>query len=296
MYRCGYAAIIGRPNVGKSTLLNRFIGQKIAITSHKPQTTRHSMLGIKTTDNAQILFVDTPGLHLRGESALNRTLNRVARGAFVGVDLILWVIEAGHWTPEDNLVLDVLDSITIPCIAVVNKIDQMQERKQLLPYIDTLAKRRTFAALIPVSARSSENLGQLEQLILGLLPRSAAIFPAEQISDRSQRFFAAELLREQLTRRYSQELPYQLSVTIETFSEEKNLFRIHAIVWVERDNQKAIIIGRDGQALKATASAARLEMERLFGSKVYLNVWVKVKEHWSNDITSLTHLGYEQAS
>lgn len=296
IHRCGYVAISGRPNVGKSTLLNRLLGQKLAITSHKPQTTRHSLLGIKTHNNAQILFVDTPGIHLRGDSVLNRSLNRIARNVLNDVHLVLWVLEAGVWTQEDALVFTALEGINVPCIAVINKIDQLPKREPLLPYLHTLSQRRAFQALVPISARRGTQLEVLEQEVLAVLPAGEAIFPEDQLSDRPQRFFAAEFLREQLTRRYAQELPYQVSVEIEHFQETPTLYRIGAIVWVERPAQKAIIIGCDGLALKATAQAARLEMERFFDCKVYLEVWVKVKEHWSSDANALAQLGYEISS
>jgi GTPase len=292
IHRCGYVAIVGRPNVGKSTLLNRLVGQKLAITSHKPQTTRHSLLGIKTRPGGQILFVDTPGIHQRGEGALNRHLNRTARSALRDVDLVIWVVEALGWTREDALVLEALAGLPIPCIAAVNKTDRCAKKTELLPFLDTLSQRREFQAIVPISARQGEQLEVLEHEVLSRLPPRDAVFPEDQLSDRPQRFFAAELLREQLTRRYAQELPYQLSVEIERFQEEGRLYRIYALIWVERPAQKAIIIGHQGAALKATAQAARLEMERFFDCKVYLEVWVKVKESWSSDEGALANLGY----
>ncbi|KOR32043.1 GTPase Era [Achromatium sp. WMS3] len=283
-YHCGFVTIIGRPNVGKSTLLNRFIGQKLAITSHKPQTTRHSLLGIKTCPNGQILFIDTPGLHQRGKNALNRALNRIARGAIEHTDLVLFILEAGIWTQEDTLVLNTLAHLSnIPCIGVLNKVDQLQNRESLLPYLASIAQRRNWQALIPVSAQVGDQMEVLEQEILALLPLQAALFPEDQVSDRPQRFFAAELLREQLTRRYAKELPYQLAVEIENFQEQGNLYRISAVIWVERAAQKAIIIGHNGLALKATAKAARLEMERFFNCKVHLEVWVRLKSNWTHN-------------
>lgn len=276
-YRSGYVAIIGRPNVGKSTLLNQLLGQKLAITSHKPQTTRHSLLGIKTRPDGQILFVDTPGLHSRKDNALSRTLNKIARGALNDVHTVLWVVEALVWTPEDAMVLQTLSTLDIPCIVALNKIDQIPDRSSLLPYLDSLAQRRKFLALVPISAQRQMQLDVLEQEIFKTLPEGEAIFPVDQISDRPLRFFAAEFLREQLTRRYDQELPYQLTVEIERFEETASLFRIFALIWVKRPAQKAIIIGKNGLALKAAASEARIEMERFFERKVYLEVRVKVK-------------------
>lgn len=285
-HRCGFVAIVGRPNVGKSTLLNQFVGQKLAITSHKPQTTQHNLLGIKTGPNGQILFVDTPGLHLRGQNALNRALNKTAKNAISDVHTVLWMLEAGVWTKEDELVLKTLEKFTMPCIGAINKIDQIPDRSLLLPYLDTLAQRRKFYTLVPISAQRQIQLDVLEQEILKTLPEGEAMFPAEQLSDRPLRFFAAEFLREQLVRRYAQELPYQLMVEIESFQETKSLFRILAVVGVERETQKAIIIGKGGLALKAAASAARLEMEKFYARKVYLEVRVKVKEVLGANVTT----------
>ncbi len=290
--RCGYVAIVGRPNVGKSTLLNRMVGQKLAITSHKPQTTRHSILGIKSGPGGQILFVDTPGIHQRGEQALNRYLNRTARAALQEVDLVLFVVEAGVWTAEDQAVLAALETVAAPCIAVVNKIDRLADKSRMLPYLQELSGRRAFRELVPVSAAKGDQVGLLEQQVLAALPEGANIFPEDQLSDRPESFFAAELLREQLTRFYAKELPYQLSVEIERFKEEGRLYRINALVWVEKPAQKAIIVGKRGEALKAAASEARREMERFFGCKVHLEVWVKVKKSWSSDEGALARLGY----
>jgi GTP-binding protein Era len=290
--RCGYVAIVGRPNVGKSTLLNRMLGQKLAITSHKPQTTRHSILGIRTRPEGQMLFVDTPGMHRRGEGALNRYLNRTARGVLRDVDLVLLVVEAGVWTGEDESVLAELKKLGAACILAVNKIDRLKSKTRLLPYLEKLSRTMDFLALIPVSARSGEQIGRLELRVLEALPEGDNIFPEDQLSDRPESFFAAELLREQFTRRYAAELPYQLSVEIERFEEEGRLYRINALVWVEKPAQKAIIVGVGGEALKAAASEARLEMERFFGRKVYLEVWVKVKKSWSSDEAALARLGY----
>lgn len=294
-HRCGYVAIVGRPNVGKSSLLNRLLGERLAITSHKPQTTRHSLLGIKTRPEGQILYLDTPGIHRRGDQALNRYLNRAARAALGDADLILFVVEALVWTPEDQGVLEDLARLGTPCVAVVNKVDRVTDKSRLLPFLQALAERHGFLALVPVSARTGVQLDRLEREVLAALPEGAAMYPEDQLSDRPERFFAAELLREQLTRRYAQELPYQLSVEIERFQEEGNLYRIHALVWVERPAQQGILIGKDGQAMKATAQAARLAMERFFDRKVYLEVWVKVSESWSSDARALVRLGYGES-
>jgi GTP-binding protein Era len=290
--RCGYVAIVGRPNVGKSTLLNRVLGQKLAITSHKPQTTRHSVLGIKTVRGGQILFVDTPGIHQRGEHALNRYLNRTAKASLRDVDLLLWVVEAGAWTREDDAVLQEIRQAGVPVMAAVNKIDRLEDRDALLPFLQALAERLDFLQIVPVSAAKGEQVDSLERTLLAALPEGPNIFPDDQLSDRPESFFAAELLREQLTRRYAAELPYQLSVEIEQFKEEGQMYRINALIWVERPSQKAIVIGRKGQAIKAAATEARKQMERFFDCKVHLEVWVKVKESWSSDEGALSRLGY----
>lgn len=290
--RCGYAAIVGRPNVGKSTLLNRLVGQKLAITSHKAQTTRHSILGIRTLPGGQIVYVDTPGIHQRADHAMNRYLNRTARNVLRDVDLLLFLVEAGRWTPEDEGVLNNVRQIGVPVILVVNKVDLIKDRPSLLPYLAKLSERMDFHALVPISARRGSQVEQLQQLVLQTLPKGENFFPEDQITDRPERFFAAELLREQLTRRYAKELPYALSVEIETFEEEGPLYRIGAAIWVERSGQKRILIGHQGQAMKETSTQARLAMEEFFQRRVFLSVWVRVKKSWSNDESALSRLGY----
>ena len=289
---CGTVAIVGRPNVGKSTLLNRMLGQKLAITSHKAQTTRHSILGVKTTEQGQILFVDTPGIHERSGSALNRYLNRTARAAIADVDLVLLLVEALRFTHEDELALRAVAEAGPSVIAVINKVDRLRDKTALLPFLQRLSERYSFDAMVPVSAKSGEQLDALEQAIMARLPDGENLFPPDQLTDRSERFFAAELLREQLTRRYAQELPYRTTVEIERFEDEGGRYLIHALIWVERPSQKAIIIGHRGEALKAAATRARLEMQRLFDCPVHLEVWVKVKESWSSDEAALASLGY----
>ena len=289
---CGTVAIVGRPNVGKSTLLNRMLGQKLAITSHKAQTTRHSILGVKTTDQGQILFVDTPGIHERGGSALNRYLNRTARAAIADVDLVLLLVEALRFTKEDDLALRAVAEAGPPVIAVINKVDRLRDKTALLPFLQSLSERHGFDAMVPVSAKSGDQIEALEQAIMARLPEGENLLPPDQLTDRSERFFAAELLREQLTRRYAQELPYRTTVEIERFEDEGGRYLIHALIWVERPSQKAIIIGHRGEALKAAATQARLAMQRLFDCPVHLEVWVKVKESWSSDEAALASLGY----
>lgn len=304
MNRCGYVAIVGRPNVGKSTLLNRLLGQKLAITSHKPQTTRHTILGVSTRPDGQILYVDTPGLHQRGGNALNRYLNRAARAMLADVDLVLLVIEALHFGDEDTLALAEIAKAGTPTLVAVNKTDRVADKARLLPFLQSLSERHPFVAIVPVSALKGDQVERLEVQVLAALPEGAPLFPEDQLTDRSERFLAAELLREQLMQRYGQELPYRTTVEIESFTLEQPTqaaradeaqeprARIHALIWVERESQKAIIIGRRGEALKAAASQARLEMQKLFGRRVHLEVWVKVKDSWSSDEAALASLGY----
>lgn len=291
-HRCGYVAIIGRPNVGKSTLMNRLLGQKLAITAHKPQTTRHNLLGIKTLEQGQILYVDTPGRHQRGDSALNRYLNRAAESMVQDVDLVVFVIEALRWTAEDQAVLDNLAQAGAKVVLAINKIDRLGDKTRLLPFLNDMGERYDFAALVPISAQKGKNLQALQAVVLEHLPLGEAVFPEDQITDRPERFFAAELVREQLTRRYGEELPYAVSVEIEHFEEVGQLYRISALIWAERPGQKKIIIGQDGAALKEVATLARLEMERMFEHRVFLSLWVKVKKSWSSDEASLSRLGY----
>lgn len=290
--RSGYVAIVGRPNVGKSTLLNRILGQKLAITSHKAQTTRHAILGIKTRKGGQAVFVDTPGIHQRGGGALNRYLNRTARAAVADVDLVLFVVEALRFTAEDEVALRAVADAGRPVIAVVNKVDAVKDKQRLLPYLQQLGARHPFRDIVPVSAATGDQVRTLERLVIEALPATENIFPDNQLTDRSERFFAAELLREQLMQRYGAELPYCTTVQIERFDDEGGRYRIHALVWVERTGQKAIVIGHRGEALKAAASQARQEMQKLFGCPVHLNVWVKVKKSWSSDEAALASLGY----
>jgi GTP-binding protein Era len=293
-YRSGYAALIGRPNVGKSTLLNRLLGQKMAITSHKPQTTRHRILGIQSNQHGQIVYVDTPGIHQRGVKAMNRYLNRTAHTALLDVDLVLFVCQALAWHDEDQAVLNALAQSNTPCIAVVNKVDTVKPKERLLPFLAELSARHDFVDVIPVSARKGDQVGTLDELVLKHLPEGEVIFPEDQLSDRSERFFAAELLREQIIRRYHKELPYVSTVDIEQFAEEKGRYVIHAVIWVERESQRGILLGRNGHALKEAASAARKQMCEFFATRVHLEVWIKVKRSWSSDEASLAQLGYAE--
>jgi GTP-binding protein Era len=291
-YRSGYAVLVGRPNVGKSTLLNRLMGQKVAITSHKPQTTRHRILGIYSAAEGQIAFVDTPGLHDRGAKAMNRYLNRAARSALTGVDLALFVVEAGVWTGEDERVLGLLREVATPVLLVVNKVDRIKPKEALLPYLDEVSRHHAFVDVVPVSAQGGDNLDTLTARVFTHLPQSEALFPEDQLSDRSERFFAAELLREQIVRRYHRELPYAVTVEIEKFEETPGRYEISAVVWVEREGQRAILLGKNGQAMKETATLARKAMVEFFQARVHLEVWVKVKKNWSSEEASLIQLGY----
>ncbi len=291
---CGYVAIIGRPNVGKSTLLNQLLGQKLSITSRKPQTTRHRLLGIKTDGNTQIIYVDTPGLHQRRHNAMNRYLNQAATTSMEGVDIIVWLVEASHWTEEDSYVLKALAQSTVPVILGVNKVDKITDKNVLLPYLQEMATKRDFAEIFPISAYNGHNLAQLEAKIIDLLPINTLLFPEDQITDRTERFLAAEIVREKLIRRLGAELPYRLTVEIENFSSEGNLTRINALIWVERKSQKAIVIGKKGGMLKAVGEDARKDMETMLECKVFLQLWVKVKQGWCDDERALQQLGYSQ--
>ncbi len=289
---CGYVAIIGRPNVGKSTLLNYLLGQKLCITSRKPQTTRHSLLGIKTEGNNQIIYVDTPGLHQGQHNAMNRYLNRAAKNSIEGVDVIVWLVEALRWTEEDNFVLNALEKTEVPVILGVNKIDKVSDQKNLLPYLQEVTTKREFAEIFPISALKGKNLLELQAQITSRLPISARIFPEDQMTDRSERFLCAEIVREKLVRRLGAELPYRLTVQIEHFSTGKKLTHISALIWVERHGQKVIVVGKKGQVLKAVGEEARKDMEALLNCQVFLQLWVKVKAGWCDNERALRQLGY----
>jgi GTP-binding protein Era len=293
-FRCGYVAIVGRPNVGKSTLLNRILGQKLSITARKPQTTRYRILGIKTTERAQSIYVDTPGLHRHGRRALNRYLNRAAAAAMGEVDLIVFVVEALRWTDEDAFVLERIGAVPAPVLLAVNKVDRVKDKRQLLPFLEACSRRSAFAELIPVSATRGDNLTVLEEQVSRRLPVGPALFPAEQVTDRSERFLATELVREKLTWYLGDELPYRLSVEIERFAEEQGGLHVAAIIWVERASHKAIVVGKGGELLKRVGTEARREMEEAFRRRVFLELWVKVKVDWSDDERALRELGYEE--
>ncbi len=291
--RCGYVAIVGRPNVGKSTLLNHILGQKISITSRKPQTTRHQVLGIKTEDQHQIIFVDTPGLHKDAGKAINRYMNRAASSAIKDVDLVVFVVDRTAWTEEDAMVLEQIQRAGLPTMLVVNKVDLLADKSELLPHLQVLADKGDFAAILPVSALHKHNVAELEAEILKLLPESKHFFPEDQITDRSQRFLAAEIVREKIMRQLGDELPYAITVEIEEFAQEGAILHISAVIFVERKGQKKILIGDKGSRLRSIGTDARRDMELLFDSKVMLRLWVKVKSGWSDDERALRSLGYD---
>ncbi len=291
-FRTGYVAIVGRPNVGKSTLLNHLIQQKISITSKKAQTTRHRINGILTDEQSQFIFVDTPGFQTRYSSQLNQVMNRTVIQSIREVDIVLFVIEAIRFDERDKGVLKLLPADR-PVILVINKVDQLAQKTQLLPFMESMAKEFSFAGIIPVSAARGIQLTELIDMVRPYLPESPPLFGVDEISDRSERFLAAEMIREKLFRLMGEEIPYSTTVRIDQFTVEGNLRRIFASILVEKFNQKAIVIGKNGEKLKIVATQARQDMEKLFGSKVYLETWVKVKNGWADDINTLKSLGYE---
>jgi GTPase len=290
--RSGMVTLAGRPNVGKSTLLNRLVGQKISITSSRAQTTRHRLLGIKTTEHAQIVYVDTPGLHTDNKGVMNHYMNRVAAASLQDVDCVVLLIAANGWTRTDEYPLKLAISPGIPVILAINKIDQMKDRARLLPLMEISSRKADFADIVPVSARTGANTDDVEKVILRHLPEQPFLYPADQISDRGERFLAAELIREQIFRGFRQEIPYVSAVKIEQFRRAKGALNIEATIWVEKEGQKPILIGKDGQHLKNIGSRARLAMQKQFAAKVHLQLWVKVRKGWSDSETALRSLGY----
>jgi len=291
-YRCGYVALVGRPNVGKSTLMNRILGQKLSIVTAKPQTTRQRIAGIKTTQQGQVIYIDTPGIHLAAQSALNRYMNRIAQASFHEVDLILFLIEAGRWTKQDEHVARSLKSVSAPVLLVVNKIDLVPEKSRLLQFLEHEVKTDRFSEVFLISAKSGNGVDVLEQKAMQGLPFSRPFYDEDQFTDRSERFLAAELIREQLMLRLHQELPYSLTVEIEEFKREDRLLRIGAIVWVERKGQKQIVIGKGGDVLKFVGTQARRALQELFDEKIFLRLWVKVSRDWSDNERALRQFGY----
>ncbi len=291
-YRCGYVALVGRPNVGKSTLMNRILGQKLSIVTAKPQTTRQRIAGIKTTQQGQVIYIDTPGIHLAAQSALNRYMNRIAQASFHEVDLILFLIEAGRWSKQDEHVARALKSVSAPVLLVVNKIDLVPEKSRLLQFLEKEVKTDRFSEVFLISAKSGNGVGVLEDKVMQRLPFSRPFYDEDQFTDRSERFLAAELIREQLMLRLHQEIPYSLTVEIEEFKREDRLLRIGAIIWVERKGQKQIVIGKGGDVLKFVGTQARHALQDLFDEKIFLRLWVKVSRDWSDNERALRQFGY----
>jgi GTP-binding protein Era len=291
--RSGYVAIVGRPNVGKSTLLTHLLGQKISITSRKPQTTRHQVLGIKTEANTQIIFVDTPGLHKHQDRAINRYMNRAASSAIRDVDVVVMVADRTAWTDEDQWVLEQVQASGAPAILVLNKVDLLTDKSVLLPWLQELSEKHEFRAILPISALNQHNVEELESLLADLLPSGTHLFPEDQVTDRSQRFMASEIVREKIMRQLGDELPYAVTVEIEEFKQKGPTLHISAVIFVERKGQKRILIGEGGARMRSIGSEARRDMEAMFDSKIMLRLWVKVKSGWSDDERALRSLGYE---
>lgn len=292
-FKSGYVAVVGRPNVGKSTLINHLLGTKVSITTPKPQTTRWHVLGIQTLADAQIVYVDTPGIHQKQKRAMNRYLNRIAESMLHDADIIAFLIDATRWTEEDEFVVEKLKTASKPIVLVINKVDLLEDKALLLPLIERLQTKLTFAHIIPISALRNEQLDVLEKEILQLLPEGPKLFPDDQITDKSAKFQVAEIIREKLIQATEEELPYAVTVEIEHWKNEGELTDIGAIIWVERDGQKGIVIGKAGKGLRRIGTLARRDIERMVGGKVFLRLWVKVKDNWTDNDKALRGLGYE---
>ena len=291
-FRAGFIAILGRPNVGKSTLLNRIIGKKVSITSSKPQTTRHRLLGIRTTDDCQMIFVDTPGVHLGSKRYINQVLNKTAANALAGVDVTLLMITSEGWKEEDRHALKLAQQEKNSLILLINKIDKLKDKNRLLPLNETSSKMHDFKAIIPLSASDGDNVDSLLDVLTTYLPDSPLLFPEGQMTDKGDRFIVSETIREKLFRQLHDEIPYALAVEIQQFDMTDSLLRADVIVWVEKESQKGIIIGKKGEKLRSVGSSAREELESFFGRKVFLQLWVKVRENWSDDAVMLRAIGY----
>ncbi len=292
-FRCGYVTIVGRPNVGKSTLLNRLIGQKLSITTRKPQTTRHHLLGIKNHPHSQALYIDTPGFQNSPKTAINRYMNREVINSIGDVDVLIFLIEALKWTDIDQLVLKRIQNKTASIILAINKIDKIANKQEILPFIEKIKQHFKFADVIPMSALSSDDIEHMESIVVKNLPVANAVYKGDQISNRNPHFFAAEFIREKLTQKLGDELPYQLAVTIDDFKEEEQLIRIQATIWVERPGQKGIVIGKNGSLLKSVGEQSRKDMEVMFDQKVHLETWVKVKGKWTDDERALKQFNFD---
>lgn len=281
--KCGYVAIIGRPNVGKSTLLNQLIGKKISITSPKPQTTRNQILGIKTVGDAQAVFIDTPGIHQAEKRAMNRYLNRLASSVITDADVIVFMIDGLRWHEDDEMVLQKLQVAKSPVILVLNKIDKFKDKSRLLPFMNELKSKYDFKTIIPISAKKKDNVAELQKEIMDLLPDGAHFFPDDQVTDKNISFQVAELIREKLISATVEEIPYATTVTIDSIEDEEKILKVSAIIWVERESQKPIVIGKDGERLKKIGTLARKEIEKLIEKKAFLRLWVKVKSDWTDN-------------
>ena len=289
--RCGYVALVGRPNVGKSTLLNHLLGMKLAITSRKPQTTRHNLLGVDTRGDAQAIYVDTPGIHDQLTRQINRVMVRSATSVLKDVDLIVMLVERDRWTDEDALVLRHVRRAGVPAVAVLNKIDLLSDRSALLPAIERLAAEEVFREFVPVSALKGDGLDALREVVASYLPEQPHLFPPDQVTDQSTRFLVSEIVREKIMRRLGDELPHRTTVTIEAYDDKPHVTEIRAVVYVERDGQKRILIGKDGSMLKSIGQDARRDIEQLVGRRVMLHLWVKVRKNWTNDVNQLRRFG-----
>ncbi|EGQ8154301.1 GTPase Era [Vibrio alginolyticus] len=291
---CGFIAIVGRPNVGKSTLLNKILGQKISITSRKPQTTRHRIMGVDTDGDYQAIYVDTPGLHIEEKRAINRLMNRAANSSLSDVNLVFFLVDGTHWTKDDEMVLTKLQKSNFPVVLCVNKVDNVQDRNAVMLHMAEMSKKMDFVDVVPISAKQGKNIDVLRKHVRNHLPKATHHFPEEYVTDRSQRFMASEIVREKLMRFTGEELPYSVTVEIERFdyNPETDGFHINALILVERNGQKKMVIGKGGEKIKTIGREARLDMEELFGRKVYLETWVKVKSGWADDERALRSLGY----
>ncbi|MGF1738990.1 GTPase Era [Photobacterium satsumensis] len=291
---CGFIAIVGRPNVGKSTLLNRLVGQKLSITSRKPQTTRHRIMGVDTRDGYQAVYVDTPGLHIEEKRTINRLMNRAASSSLTDVELVLFLVDGTMWTDDDEMVLNKLKKSELPTVLLINKVDNVKEKGDLFPHLDALSKKMDFVDVVPISAKSGTNVDAVEKIVREHIPEGEYYFPEEYVTDRSQRFMASEIIREKLMRFLGDELPYSVTVEIERFdfNPRTNGFDINGLILVERKGQKKMVIGKNGEKMKVIGREARIDMEDLFERKVYLELWVKVKSGWADDERALRSLGY----
>ncbi|MCF6193984.1 MAG: GTPase Era [Kangiellaceae bacterium] len=295
--RCGFIAFVGRPNVGKSTLLNHLLGQKLSITSRKPQTTRHRILGIDTLDKNQIIYVDTPGIHKKQPRAINRLMNRAASSSISDVDAVVFIVEPEKWTEDDELVLEHIKKTNKPIILFVNKIDQIKEKKKLLPFLQILAAKHDFQELIPGAALLGDQVAELKEILIKYIPTGDFVYPEDYYTDRSERFLAAEVIREKLIRQLGDELPYSMTVEIEQFKvDEHGTLRINGLILVERNSQKSIVIGKGGSRLKRVGTDARIDLNEIFAQKIFLELWVKVKDGWADDERALRSLGFDEHS